>query len=132
MPSPEDISRLESSAAACFGQWTRETEFKPFIVTVSRGRRVCSLPVVAPPPPPSCAGCPGRCGPAAAPRRGRFFSPLEEQILSALSKGGWLSSNQLAEALKLADSEKLKSILTNLVDREVIESMPGRGYRLAE
>jgi hypothetical protein len=66
-----------------------------------------------------------------APSPGRWLSPIEESIVQALSSGGWSASPQIAKVLQITDLERLKVVLTNLVDRGILESVPGKGYRLA-
>jgi hypothetical protein len=73
---------------------------------------------------------PGR--PEICPAGMLWVSPSEAAILEALRDGTVLSSEQIAHATGLAHTDRLKSILTNLVERNGIFSQGGKGYKLAE
>lgn len=62
--------------------------------------------------------------------RGKEFSYNEEKILAELSHGEWRSSRDIVAALGLSDENRVKAILTNLVDRDLLLAAPGKGYRL--
>lgn len=70
--------------------------------------------------------------PAATAQRGLWLSHLERRIVDCLAgRGGHMSGEAVAQALGEPYQHRLKAILTNLCDREVIEVLPGSGYRLA-
>lgn len=61
-----------------------------------------------------------------------WLSPNETKIVEALAKAGdWTSSQKIADAAGLDCNESFKAVCGNLVDRQILESAPGRGYRLA-
>lgn len=59
----------------------------------------------------------------------RWLSPTEEQAIEVLESSRFLSSDQVATALDVADKRSLCVLLTNLAARGVIESARGQGYR---
>lgn len=61
-------------------------------------------------------------------QRGRQFSPVEEAILAVMTKE-WQNKVLIAEACKMPMSSQFCALLTNLVDREFLES-GHKGYRL--
>lgn len=63
-------------------------------------------------------------------RAGLWLSPLEAKILTALAGGDWLASPRIAEAAGEDCSDAFKAVCSNLVERKLLESAPGRGYRL--
>jgi hypothetical protein len=69
----------------------------------------------------------------------RWYSPVEEaiiRVLSAAPPGEWVSSADVAVALKESGPEtenasaRLKILLANLACRNVLEAEGGKGYRL--
>ncbi len=63
----------------------------------------------------------------------RGLSQTEDSILKALATaepGAWVTAEELGKTTKQGKSTSFTGILTNLADAEVIESSPGRGYRL--
>ncbi len=63
----------------------------------------------------------------------RGLSPLEDVILKALAAaepGVWVTAETLARDTKQRKSTSFTDILANLAEAGVVESTPGRGYRL--
>lgn len=98
-------------------------------------------------PPPPCEGCSGSAGPRITsvrrvplmpavpdgfPAGAQWLSPLEAKIMDALSAGGWMASDRIAEKIGERFGDGFKAILTNLADRGLLESRPGAGYRLVQ
>jgi len=66
------------------------------------------------------------------PRPGwRRLSRLEERIMGAARAAEWLPGPKLAEAAGEDCTDAFKAICANLVEAGLLESAPGRGYRLA-
>lgn len=63
-----------------------------------------------------------------APRRGLEFSPTEAAILEVMTRD-WQVKQDIADACKLPLSSQFCALLTNLVDRQYLES-GHKGYRL--
>jgi hypothetical protein len=60
-----------------------------------------------------------------------WVSPLEAELLGVFKNGDWMSSEKIAAAIgQTSDLERLKIILSNLAERRVLDSRPGKGYRL--
>ncbi len=75
----------------------------------------------------------GHAATPAIPLTCRGLSPTEDSILKALAAaepGAWVTAEELGKATKQGKSTSFTGILTNLAEAEVIESSPGRGYRL--
>lgn len=67
---------------------------------------------------------------APVPQRGKLFSPIEEAILAAVTRD-WQTKVELARACGQPVSSFFGAILSNLVERQWLES--GRqGYRLPD
>lgn len=80
-----------------------------------------SPPVVqTPKPPPSL------------PPDVRFLSQVEEKILGVVRSDGWTTASKIAEKANVAFDKDLGGILRNMVDRGLLASCTGRGYRLRE
>jgi hypothetical protein len=60
-------------------------------------------------------------------RRGRDFSPTEDEILKVITDD-WQTKAEIAAACNMRLTSSFSAILTNLVEREWIESSP-KGYR---
>ncbi len=63
----------------------------------------------------------------------RGLSPIEDAILKALTTaepGVWVTAETLARDTKQRKSTSFTDILANLAEAGVVESTPGRGYRL--
>lgn len=62
-----------------------------------------------------------------------LFAPIERDvILLLLSQAGLVSSAAIARELGLCFNERIRTVLTTLADRKVIDSVSGHGYRLSE
>jgi hypothetical protein len=62
-----------------------------------------------------------------------WLSPAEEAVVRALrGRNEWVTSNALAESADRELDAGFKGVLRNLVDRGVLRSSQGRGYRLCE
>lgn len=120
MHSPDDRARMIAHA----GAYLRQVGCRPnsFTVRLECGRESHTI---------RCDETDALCAIEPAAPRGRWLSPLEERILVALEGGEWRSSGALASLVGCDEPERLKPILTNLVDRELLESAPGKGYKLA-
>src|SRR5262249_38290802 len=69
-------------------------------------------------------------GPPVQP--GRYYSPLEQRIVDYLAgrpPDSWTTAPQRAAGLGESLGHKLKDVLSNLVDRDVIDCNQGQGYR---
>ena len=69
-------------------------------------------------------------GPPVLP--GRYYSPLEQRIVDYLAgrpPDSWTTAPQIAAGLGESLGHKLKDVLSNLVDRDVIDCNQGQGYR---
>ena len=81
---------------------------------------------------PEAAAPPAAEAPDGAGRRGRWLSPQEEAIVAALRRlSGYQSAEAIALALARPCDNRFKAVLTNLADREILESLSGSGYRIA-
>lgn len=88
--------------------------------------------------PTPCEGCPVACQPtvhpitppAPTPGRGRWLSPLEEKVLSVLTGKDWTPAERVAALVGESNGGDLRAVLRNMVERELLESAPSRGYRL--
>jgi hypothetical protein len=68
--------------------------------------------------------------PVDAPRHWKWLSATEAAIV-AVAGDAYVPAEQLAGKAGLVKSSELMPILRNLVERNVLESAQGRGYRLA-
>ncbi len=69
--------------------------------------------------------------PMDAPQHWRWLSPVEQLIVDALrAAGGWLTTADIARQTQEAPAGRIRGILTNLVDRGILESDRNRGFRL--
>ena len=69
-------------------------------------------------------------GPPVQP--GRYYSPLEQRIVDYLAGRPpevWTAAPQIATDLRETLGHKLKDVLSNLVERDVIDCNQGQGYR---
>jgi hypothetical protein len=69
---------------------------------------------------------------AMAPRpRGKWLSPLEQRVFDFLGGRGfdWTPGEAIARELDEPYQHRFKAIMSNLVEREVIDMNPGQGYR---
>jgi hypothetical protein len=84
----------------------------------------------------SCEGCklvPTPSLRGESPEAGRawlWLSPLERRILDALAGRGWTTSKALARLVAESNSGDLRAILRNLTERLILDSSPGKGYRV--
>jgi hypothetical protein len=62
--------------------------------------------------------------------RGRWLSPEEELIVKALASGEWRTGQEIADATRQPKNNTFYGLLSNLVERDVIESSTRHGYRL--
>lgn len=71
--------------------------------------------------------------PAGIPAGARWLSPICEQIVAHLDshRDRWVKSMELARAVEAEHGNRFRAILTNLVDRRILEARPGLGYRIA-
>jgi hypothetical protein len=60
----------------------------------------------------------------------KWLSPTEEAIVSAASATEWKSTDRLIADARLPRDHDLPGILRNMIERNILESQPGRGYRL--
>src|SRR5262245_23939233 len=63
-------------------------------------------------------------------RPGVWLSPLEAQIVAAATTT-WQSGAKIAEKVGEEYSEAFRCLCSNLVERGIFDSAPGKGYRLA-
>jgi hypothetical protein len=61
-----------------------------------------------------------------------WLSPTEEAIVRVASATEWKPAARLAEEAGLPPDRDLNAILRNMVERKVLESLPGRGFRLKD
>jgi len=68
---------------------------------------------------------------AALERRGRWVSYLEQRVLDFLAgrPDVWSTGEEIAAALREQHQHKFKAILANMVEREIVECIQGRGYK---
>jgi hypothetical protein len=78
------------------------------------------LVVQTPRPPPSL------------PPDARFLSQVEEKILGVVRSDSWTTAREIADKANVAFDKDLGGILRNMVDRGLLASCTGRGYRLRE
>lgn len=64
--------------------------------------------------------------------KGLWLSPLERRIVDFLAgRGGeWTRGEDVAAGLGEPHQHRFKALMTNLVDREVLESGSGAGFRV--
>lgn len=63
--------------------------------------------------------------------RGLWLSPLEQRVVDYLAgRATWATGEAIATAIGEQYQHRLKAILTNLADRQIIEPQTGLGYRL--
>ncbi len=74
---------------------------------------------------------PGTPPPTSAPHGALWLSPVCEKILAFLTSGDWVSSQKIAEAVGEDCNDLFKGRLADMVDRGILESAPGKGYRMA-
>jgi hypothetical protein len=70
---------------------------------------------------------------AAAPKpAGKFLSPLGQRIVDYLRGRGteYTPGKQIAADLEEGYSQRFQGVLTDLVDRDVLDSLSSAGYRL--
>lgn len=59
-----------------------------------------------------------------------WLSPVEEEIVRAVSPDDWTTADKIAAACGGVAGTEFRVILKNLVDRGVLVSGPSRGYKL--
>lgn len=103
---------------------------QPFVVAVEAGDDVHRITCRCWPAP-----CPGT--PCTVPRDspesenlGLWLSPLERRIVEALSSGEWMPTRQIAQAIGEDGDGDIRAILRNLVERQILESLTAKGFRL--
>lgn len=63
-------------------------------------------------------------------QKGSWVSPIERRILDYLSgRADWTPGETIAQSLGEPYQHRFKAILTNLVDRSILEAATGSGYR---
>jgi hypothetical protein len=60
----------------------------------------------------------------------KWLSPTEEAILRAASATDWKKKEDIAKAAGLPCDRDFEAILRNMIERNMLESAPGRGFRL--
>jgi hypothetical protein len=94
------------------------------------GRLECALPA-GPVAPAAVPEVPVPERPVLMPPRGNWLSRIEEDVLRLLAERcDWMVTKDIAEALHEAPSGRLRTILANLVERDILEGGDARGYRL--
>jgi hypothetical protein len=70
--------------------------------------------------------------PEGVPAHWRWLSPDAEKVVEALGRsGGWLTADELARAAgEGRATHEFRGMLRDLMERGIIESAQGRGYRL--
>jgi hypothetical protein len=69
--------------------------------------------------------------PANMPASWAWFSAVEQAIVGALQGGAWRTTADLAQDAGESANGRIRGILTNLVDRHVLESDRNKGFRLS-
>ncbi len=60
----------------------------------------------------------------------KALSPMEESLIKVATKEEWQSAERLIERAGISDEREAKSILRNLVAKNILQSAPSRGYKL--
>lgn len=68
--------------------------------------------------------------PAGVPAQARWLSPLGERIVACLRGRNWTRAEDVARMLDESLTGDLRAILRGLTERGILESSPGKGYRL--
>jgi hypothetical protein len=68
---------------------------------------------------------------SAPPPDHRPTSPVEKSILQALGGKGWMTGQEIADAVGFSKSTYFTAVLTNLGEAGVLEASTKNGYRLA-
>lgn len=113
-----------------------------FSITISCGSLKHRFEVPCWKDPPPCQGCGGSLPaqgkahtlevpmrPDELPVVARWLSPLEERIFAALNGRGWTTASELCRLLGESDTGDIRAVIRNLVERDILDSAPSRGYR---
>lgn len=70
--------------------------------------------------------------PKDAPENWAWLSPIGIRVVEVLRDKDWMSSESIATAINESATPVFKGRLQDMCDRGILESAPGRGYRLAK
>jgi hypothetical protein len=126
MPSTQELQELLRQFADALGA----TETQP--LTVHVGMMKLRYPVVECEAPASASRASAMLTPPMPPSNESWLwlSPTEKAIIASASEVNWMTGQNLALAANLPWERDLGAILRNLVERCILESSNGKGYRL--